>query len=96
VQTVFYRLVQEGLANIAKHARASHASIVLGQTETTFCCSLDDDGVGFDAAPAGNRDDFSLGLTLMRDRIEAVGGTLAIVSAPQRGTSLRATVPMEQ
>jgi PAS domain S-box-containing protein len=96
VQTVFYRLVQEGLANIAKHARASHASIVLGQTETTFCCSIDDDGIGFDAAPDQNRDDFSLGLTLMRDRIEAVGGTLAIVSAPQRGTSLRATVPMEQ
>jgi len=98
VQTVFYRLVQEGLANVAKHARATRAAIALGQTGTTFSCSIRDDGVGFGtAAPDAHaiRGDFSLGLTLMRDRIEAVGGTLTIVSAPQQGTELRATVPME-
>jgi signal transduction histidine kinase len=59
-------------------------------------CSIHDDGVGFDVASlVEERDGFSLGLTLMRDRIEAVGGTLTILSAPQRGTELRATVPLE-
>ena len=97
VQSVFYRLVQEGLSNVAKHARATRASIALGQTEATFSCSIRDDGVGFETTPdaLALRSDFSLGLTLMRDRIEAVGGTLTIVSAPHRGTELRATVPME-
>jgi len=97
VQSVFYRLVQEGLANVAKHARATRACVVLGQAEATFSCSIRDDGVGFEvtAAAVAPGSDFSLGLTLMRDRIEAVGGTLTIVSAPHRGTELRATVPME-
>jgi PAS domain S-box-containing protein len=97
VQTVFYRLVQEALANIAKHARGTRAWISLGQTAASYSCSIRDDGVGFDPASdaLALRRDFSLGLTLMRDRIEAVGGTLTIVSAPQHGTELRATVPME-
>ena len=96
VETVFYRLVQEGLTNIGKHARATRVSIALTHQRTEMVCSIHDDGVGFDVASlVEERDGFSLGLTLMRDRIEAVGGTLTILSAPQRGTELRATVPLE-
>ena len=96
VETVFYRLVQEGLANIAKHAGATHVSVSLGGDEPRLLCSIRDDGVGFDVERAiAERSGFSLGLALMRDRVEAVGGTLTIVSSPQRGTELRASVPVE-
>ena len=96
VETVFYRLVQEGLANIGKHAGATHVFVSLGGDEARFLCSIRDDGVGFDVERAiAERRSFSLGLALMRDRVEAVGGTLTIVSSPQRGTELRASVPVE-
>jgi two-component system, NarL family, sensor histidine kinase NreB len=96
IETVLYRLVQEGLTNIGKHAHATRVSIILARERARILCSIHDDGVGFDATsvveePTG----FSLGLTLMRDRLEAVGGTLTILSAPQRGTELRAIVPVE-
>jgi two-component system sensor histidine kinase NreB len=93
VETVFYRLVQEGLTNIGKHAKATRASIRLTRDATTMSCSIRDDGDGFDVEAVTGRGDFSLGLMLIRDRIEAVGGTLTIVSAPHQGTHLRATAP---
>jgi len=96
VEIVFYRLVQEGLANITKHARATQVSVTLVSDAARILCSISDNGVGFDVETAAEqRDSFSLGLTLMRDRVEAVGGTLAILSGPQRGTQLRASVPLE-
>jgi len=96
VETVFYRLVQEGLANIAKHSRATQASVTLVNDEARILCSISDNGVGFDVeADDGDIGNFSLGLALMRDRVEAVGGTLAILSGPKRGTQLRASVPVE-
>jgi two-component system, NarL family, sensor histidine kinase NreB len=96
VETIVYRLVQEGLTNIGKHARATRVSVVLGTEEQRIVCAIRDDGVGFDVASTlEKRDRFSLGLTLMRDRVEAVGGTLTIVSTPARGSELRASVPME-
>jgi PAS domain S-box-containing protein len=65
VQTVFYRLVQEGLANVAKHARATRAAIALDRTRRPSSVRLAPDAHAI-------RSDFSLGLTLMQDRIEAV------------------------
>jgi two-component system, NarL family, sensor histidine kinase NreB len=96
VETVFYRLVQEGLTNIGKHASASRVSVVLARERARMFCSIRDDGVGFDvAAEVEERGTFSLGLALMRDRVEAVGGTLTILSGSQQGTELRASVPVE-
>ena len=95
VETVCYRLVQEGLTNVGKHASATHVSVALARQGERVFCSVCDDGVGFEVAAVADRDGYSLGLTLMRDRIEAVGGTLTIVSAPQQGTELRASLPVE-
>jgi len=96
VAAVFYRLVQEGLTNIAKHASATRVSILIAREGASMVCSIRDDGVGFDVDRAiEERRGFSLGLTLMRDRLEAVGGTLTIQSEPERGTALRAIVPVE-
>lgn len=94
LETVVYRMVQEALSNIAKHSRATHASLTLAQEPNAITCVIEDDGVGIniDSAFIGNG---GLGLRLMRDRIEAMGGTLTVGSGPAGGTVLRASVPLE-
>ena len=96
VETAMYRLVQEGLTNMSKHAGATRARILLAQDDGNVWCSIADDGVGFDlAAVQARRDEFGLGLLGIQDRLEAVDGTLEIISAPGMGTELRAIIPLE-
>jgi len=90
-QITVYRLVQESLTNIAKYAQARRVTVALdsgpaGKVDVTVA----DDGVGFD--PKATRRS-AHGLMGMRYRVEAVGGTLTIHSAPGRGTRLVATLP---
>lgn len=94
VETLFYRLVQEGLTNIIRHARATRVTIRLCGDEHTVSCSVEDDGEGFDPESLAGRT-AGLGLRLMQDRLEAVGGSLAIISAPGRGTKLAASVMVD-
>jgi signal transduction histidine kinase len=86
VQVVFYRVCQEGLHNIAKHAEADRVVIHLQCAPGTVELQLCDDGRGFDPAriPPGRS-----GLSMMRERAEAVGATLSIVSQPGHGTEIR-------
>jgi PAS domain S-box-containing protein len=95
VETVFYRLVQEALTNIGKHAKAGRVTIRMARVGGLLHCSISDDGVGFDVDAVAGRENFSLGLTLIKDRFEAVGGTLTIASTPGLGTQLRASAPLE-
>lgn len=94
VQTILYRLVQEGLTNIGRHARASRAEVHLDGDEHSIFCTITDDGDGFDPAalPSNAR---GLGLRLMQARFEAVGGSLTITSAPGGGTEILAQAPVE-
>lgn len=94
LETLLYRVVQEALNNVARHANAASAFISLKQEQANIHCSIRDDGIGFDSRvlEASER---SFGLRLMEDRLAAVGGTLTIVSAAGRGTELRAGVPIE-
>jgi signal transduction histidine kinase/CheY-like chemotaxis protein len=94
IETAFYRLVQEGLTNIGKHAQATRVSVRLLRDEGTLVCCLRDDGIGFDAECARASGDFGLGLTSLRNRLEAIGGELTIISAPRRGTEVCAVVPL--
>jgi signal transduction histidine kinase len=96
VGAAVYRLVQEALTNIDEHAQAASASIVIAREGSRLLCTVSDDGVGFDVAAtlSGNASQ-KLGLMLIRGRLEAVGGTLDITSAPQQGTVLRAVIPKE-
>jgi len=96
IETLLYRVVQEGLTNASRHAQAKNVVVALKGCEETICCSIRDDGVGFDPAPASARMDGGLGLPVMRDRLEAVGGDLTVESARGKGTVLRATVPVEE
>lgn len=95
MEAAMYRVAQEALNNIAKHAKASHVRIQLWETSGEFHCRIRDDGVGFDPATAKTRNGNTLGLLGMRERVHVLGGTLHIESAPQRGTELLILVPLE-
>lgn len=85
-----YRIVQESLTNIAKHAGAHQVEITLRQLDRGVEVAVGDDGSGFDhRAVRGSRH----GLLGMRHRVEALGGRLSIDSTPGRGTRLRAWLP---
>ncbi len=95
VETLLYRLVQEGLTNMSRHAQASTGGITLSGNDTYVVCSVRDNGVGFDAKLAEPQNTVSLGLRLIRDRLEAVDGNLVITSEPGKGTDLTARIPVE-
>ncbi len=85
VQVAFYRVCQEALNNVAKHAKASQVEIDLKQEEAVIELRIRDDGQGFDPEQT-----FSghYGLSMMRERAEAVGALLSITSQPGHGTEL--------
>ena len=91
IETALYRIVQEALTNIVKHARASRVSIVLSERGHTAAVLIEDDGIGF--APAGVREE-GLGLVGMRERVALVGGRLEIESRAGAGTTLSVEVPL--
>ena len=90
--TMLFRIVQEALLNVRKHAKASHLSIALEPERGGVRLRIADDGVGFDPGIARPG---HFGLLTMRERAEALGGTLAVSSAPAQGTALVVTVPGE-
>jgi PAS domain S-box-containing protein len=92
VETTAYRVVQEALTNVARHAGASRVAVVLVRRADQLCAVVDDDGAGFDtrAAGVGRR----LGLLGMRERALAVGGALDLASAPGAGTAVMLRVPL--
>jgi PAS domain S-box-containing protein len=96
VETTLYFLVQEALTNVTKHARASRVTIALEQEPRTLRCIVKDDGIGFDAcAVVARLGEHGLGLTGICDRIEALGGTFQINSAPGLGTELVIKLSLE-
>lgn len=90
VETALYRIVQETLTNVVKHARASSVSVILARKDGAASVLVEDDGVGFD--PARTREG-GLGLVGMRERVGLLGGRLAVESRPGAGTTLVAEVP---
>ena len=91
VETALYRIVQEALANIVKHAEATHVSILLTRKEFSVAAVVEDDGKGFDETDTG---DNVLGIVGMRERVGLVGGRLAIESGSGSGTTVAAEVPI--
>jgi two-component system NarL family sensor kinase len=85
--------VQEGLANVRKHAHAGAAQVVFAVNAGRIQVRVEDDGVGFDVARFFKTRGHRFGLRSMRDRAEAIGGTFQILSAPGRGTRVIVEVP---
>jgi signal transduction histidine kinase len=96
VEAVLYRIVQEALNNVSKHARASSVKIRVRVDERAIGCSIRDDGVGFEVpAVMGGGDARGIGLIGMRERLAPLGGKLVITSTPGAGTELLVTIPRE-
>ena len=93
LETAVYRIAQEGLTNVARHATVSLVNVRLLATYGTLELHIQDAGRGFDPM-AALADDRSAGLTGMRERASVVGGELTIESSPGAGTYLRARIPL--
>jgi signal transduction histidine kinase len=92
LESTVYRVVQEALTNIAKHARAEHVRlrVVESAAEGTIEIEIEDDGVGFDTDRPGD----GFGLVGMRERVAIAGGRMRIASAPGGGTRLEVSLPV--
>jgi signal transduction histidine kinase len=94
VETVLYRVVQEALTNVAKHAEAAHVWVDLRVHDGLVDLQVRDDGVGFDATRVnGLVGGGHFGLAGMRERVELAGGTHRLRSQPGNGTSIRVRLP---
>jgi signal transduction histidine kinase len=98
LESTIYRIVQEALTNVSRHAQATKAVVSVSERDGVLRVSVTDDGRGLpDAAQLGPRGDGlegGFGTSGMRERAELVGGELELVPAPDRGTVVRLTVPL--
>src|SRR5438034_9770673 len=98
-----YRIVQEALTNVTKHAHATQAVVRLERRPGALVCSIEDNGRGFDVnARSAQTHSQGLGLIGMRERAASLGGTLSISSSPGKrptlkggGTTLKIVVPLK-
>src|SRR5256884_110708 len=95
-EIALYRVVQEALTNAVKHAKASNIWVRAWRDDFVLCCSIRDDGAGFDVhAVQSDCKRRGLGLTGMRERVSAIGGTVRIESRRGQGTELLIRLPLE-
>jgi signal transduction histidine kinase len=92
VETAIYRIVQEALTNVARHAQARSVSILVDRHSNIVRAIVEDDGVGFDTI--ANYGERHLGLLGMRERAELLNGTLTIESTLEHGTSIFIEIPL--
>ena len=92
-----YRIVQEALNNAIKHAHAQEILVLLdGSDSKQLCLSISDDGIGFVSGPGGESQPGRFGMKTMRERAEALGGSLKLISAPGRGTAVEVMIPISE
>lgn len=97
VETTLYRIAQEALTNVVRHAKATHASVILQQAVDKIACSIRDDGVGFDAvAVAIGKDAHGMGLTEIQERVTALGGNLHLGANTPCGAALTVEIPLQR
>jgi signal transduction histidine kinase len=97
VETALYRIVQEGLTNVARHAHAARVSIGLKRNGSTVQATIEDDGRGFNVDEELNRKraEYGAGLVGIRERVTLLGGEFDIQSQPGQGTRLSIVIPWE-
>ena len=95
VEATVYRVVQEALTNVSKHSLAGRLSLILERRDDHLYAIVEDDGVGFDPEEMALRTppNRGLGLLGMRQRVEAVGGSIQVESSPGQGTTIFVRVP---
>ena len=90
--TALFRIVQESLTNIVRHAKASHVQINMQCRDEQICVTVADDGIGL--APGGKGKENSLGLVGIEERINALGGTFSITNNPGGGMTITVSIPL--
>ncbi|MDT8862008.1 sensor histidine kinase [Alkalihalobacillus sp. MEB130] len=91
IEDQIFRMVQEAISNVLRHAKATQLELQLKQTAKELKVKLIDNGIGFDAK---NVQQNSYGLHTMKERMTEIGGTLQIVSVPNKGTQIEANIPI--
>ncbi len=91
LQTTVYRVVQEALTNVAKHAQATRVELKVTRNQTQLEIEIGDDGTGFDVGS----ESAGFGVPGMKERVELVGGDLQISSDDESGTQVRAVIPLD-
>jgi len=94
-EVVFYRVAQEALNNVAKHAHASRVDVLLESQDGSVVMVVEDDGVGFEASDKSVRDK-GIGIVGMQERASVVGGELDVESKPGDGTSVYLRMPIAE
>jgi two-component system sensor histidine kinase UhpB len=92
VKTGLFRIFQESLTNVARHAKAGHVMVTLGQKDNHIVLSIEDDGKGFEKQHS--EDKRTLGILGMKERTAMMGGTYIINSIPGQGTTVIVSVPL--
>jgi signal transduction histidine kinase len=96
IEAVMYRIAQEGVTNILRHAQATHMSLFIKCFPQVITMVIEDDGVGFDPEKLGSdQGKRHLGLISMRERAEILGGSLDILTAPGKGTTIQVQIPLD-
>jgi two-component system sensor histidine kinase UhpB len=95
VELVLYRVIQEAVTNVARHANARQVEVTLAQVGRHVVATIRDDGVGFDVDAVLASRERGLGLFGMQERMALVGGRLVLISRRGSGTLVRAEVPLE-
>jgi len=95
IEITLYRIIQEALTNVAKHAQATETSVMVSQKNSTVILSVRDNGLGFDtdkvlSAPKG------MGLLNIKERVDLLGGSFEIISRPRKGTTLTINIPFKE
>jgi signal transduction histidine kinase len=93
VELQLMRIIQEALANVRKHARATTATVDVARIDGTIRVTVTDDGQGFNPAAKARTEFPRFGLSTMRERADSIGGTLTIDSGPGKGTTVRFELP---
>lgn len=93
METMLYRITQEALTNVAKHANAENVDILLERRSDHVSLIIEDDGGGFDVEQTFGRSEKGIGLISMRERAALVAGTLAVESNPGAGTTIAVRIP---
>ena len=90
-----FRIIQEGLTNVVKHAHAAHTTLTMRRNEGSISIRMEDDGRGFNEEEVASRSPArgALGLRHIRERVRMLRGTVSIQSSPGRGTALDVSIP---
>jgi signal transduction histidine kinase len=96
IEVPLFRIAQEAITNLIKHARATHASVIVLRQIHEITMLIEDDGRGFDTNMVQDKNGQCLGLVGMRERVNLLGGSFVVESAPGEGTTIRVRIPLQE